>query len=155
MGTKKGLTKYIKTPKDFLKLWDDYKGYVDEDPYNDSVLSNKGDIKTISRKKPYLRQGFESWAYRELGHHIHQYIDNHNNAYEDYLGVVTCARMEWETDQISGSLTGQYKAPHLVARLNGLSDKQEVKQETTIRDLTIEVIDTNVPLAEAEKDIED
>jgi len=117
--------KNVKTPEDFLKLWDLYKINVDENPHVDEVATGKGDIVSISKKRPYLRQGFESYVYRTKGFHIHQYIDNYNNSYPEYLGVVTCARKEWEDDQISGSLTGRYKSPNLVARINGLTDKKE------------------------------
>lgn len=123
--------KYIESPEDFLKLWDEYKSLIDTNPDKEEVATGKGEVVTLTKKKPYLRQGFESYVYRKHGFHIHQYIDNYENAYEEYLGVVTCARKEWEDDQISGSLTGRYKSPNLVARLNGLTEKTEstVKME--------------------------
>jgi hypothetical protein len=40
-------------------------------------------------------------------------------------------RREWEEDQIEGTLTGRYKAPNLVARLNNLVEKTENKHEVS------------------------
>lgn len=142
MGTSKGHNKYI-TPDEFLELWDAYKDSVDKAPHKEEVLSNKGDIKEVKKTKPYLRQGFQSYVYRLKGFHIHQYIDNYKGMYDDYLGVVTCARDEWEDDQISGSLTGKYKSPNLVARINNIKEKTEnINTSTNVNILSVDPMDT-------------
>lgn len=122
--------KYIESPERFLELWNEYKRFIDSNPDIQEVATAKGVVE-LRIKKPYLRQGFESYAYNKLGHHISQYIDNQDNGYTEFLGVITHIRKEWENDQISGSLTGRYKAPNLVARLNGLTEKQEIKHDIT------------------------
>lgn len=127
--------KYISTPEELLSLWDEYKATVDSKPDVQEIATGKG-VHRIEVKRPYLRKGFEAYVYRKLGFNVHQYIDNWHNAYESYLGVVTCMRNEWEEDQIEGSLTGRYKAPNLVARLNGLVEKV---QEDGTKELTIKV----------------
>jgi hypothetical protein len=123
--------KYVDTPENLLKLWDEYKSYIDSSPDVQEIATGKG-VHSISVKKPYLRQGFESYVYRKHGFHIHQYIDNYGEQYNSYLGVVTCIRGEWQQDQIEGTLTGRYKAPNLVARINGLSDAQKQEQSGTV-----------------------
>ena len=120
--------KYIENPEALLKAWNDYKSSLDKNPDIQQQATAKG-VTEIRVKKPYLRKGFESYFYNTYGHHVKQYIDNEKNAYEAYLGVVTHMRNEWECDQIEGSLTGRYKAPNLVARLNGLTEKTETKVE--------------------------
>jgi hypothetical protein len=122
--------KYIDTPENFLSLWDEYKEHIDSNPDAQQVATARG-VQIIQTKKPYLRKGFESFVYRRYGFHIHQYIDNYQGAYDSYLGVVTCIRGEWEEDQIEGTLTGRYKAPNLVARLNNLVEKTENKHEVS------------------------
>ena len=94
--------KYLNGPEDFLSIWDEYKKSVDESPDQIQKATNKG-IQTERVKKPYTRAGFEAFAYRNRGHHIYQYIDNVEDRYKEYLGVVTCARREWEDDQLCGS----------------------------------------------------
>ena len=129
MARPKG-TKYIETPEKLLAMWDEYKEYVDSSPDKIQKATNNG-VQTEMVRKPYLRQGFEAFVYRKYGFNVCQYLDNQDNAYTDYLGVITCMRREWENDQISGTLTGRYKAPNLTARLNGLTDKQEHKVNVT------------------------
>lgn len=127
---KMGKNKYIETPDRLLELWNEYKAQVGYDIIQ--VATGKG-VHDTRVKKPILRQGFEAYCYNKLGHHVYQYIDNVDNRYEDYLGVVTHMRKEWEQDQISGSLTGRYKSPNLVARLNGLTDKKEVTNKGKLK----------------------
>ena len=117
--------KTFKDPQQLLDLWQDYKSHVDKNPDLEEVVS-AGEVITKRNQKPYLRQGFESFIYDKLGKHIHQYLDNDGGNYGEYLGVVTHIRNEWQTNQISGTLTGKFKAPNLVARLNGLVDKKDV-----------------------------
>jgi hypothetical protein len=121
MPTAKGQSKYI-TPKELSELWEGFKGTIGYDLIE--VATGKG-VQTIKVKKPLLRQEFEAYVYRVKGHHVHQYIDNYKGDYDEYLGIVTHMRNEWQSDQISGTLTGRYKSPNLVARINGLTDKQE------------------------------
>lgn len=117
--------KTIKDDIELLSYWERYKQKVDENPDKEEVVTNKGTIVVKTIRRPYLRTGFEAFVYKEIGIHIHQYIDNYKGAYDAYLGVVTHIRNEWEEDQVSGTLTGRYKAPNLVARLNGLVEKSE------------------------------
>jgi hypothetical protein len=126
--------KKIESPERLLEMWDEYKKYVDEHPDHIQKATGKG-IETEIIKSPYLRQGFESFVYRKYTFCVHQYIDNWKGAYDKFLGVVTCMRKEWEADQIGGTMTGRYKAPNLVARLNGISDNQNVNQSIKEFDL--------------------
>jgi hypothetical protein len=116
--------KYIESPELLLKAWNDYKDIILNNPDIQEVATAKG-VQQIKVKRPFQRKGFESYFFNMYGHHVKQYIDNEKGAYDAYLGVVTHMRNEWESDQIDGSLTGRYKSPNLVARLNGLVDKQE------------------------------
>jgi hypothetical protein len=124
-----GKKKYIETPEELLNLWDEYK----ESVQNESIeqATSRGDIVSLSIRNPYLRSGFEAFVFRKLGFGISQYLDNNGNLYDEYIGVITCIRKEWETDQVSGTMTGKYKAPNLTARLNGIAEKQEIKHDIT------------------------
>ena len=136
-----GRYKMISTPEISLQWWDEYKAHVDANPDYIQEATGKG-VMTREVKKPYLRQGFEAWCFRNKSLLVHQYIDNYDNAYEDFLGVVSCMRKEWEDDQIGGTMTGRYKAPNLTARLNGLVDKTDAKTEG-ITKITIERVTKN------------
>ena len=120
--------KYIKDPADLLKAWNEYKSHIDNNPDIQQVATAKG-VMEIAVKRPYIKQGFYSFFYNRYGHHVHQYFDNDKGAYDAYLGIVTHINAECKHDQIEGSLTGRYKSPNLVARLNGLTEK--VQNEIT------------------------
>ena len=121
----KGQPAAVKTPEALLALWNEYKQYVDDNPHKDETVS-AGKLIVVTSVAPYLRSGFEAYVYRVKGHHVHQYIDNYKNVYDRYVGIVTHMRSEWRTDQMSGALTGRYKASTLIARMHGLVDKKDV-----------------------------
>ena len=131
--------KYIETPEELLALWDKYKEQVGVEVIEHATP--KGDIVPLTTKKPFLRSGFEAFVYREKGFNICQYLDNQDGAYSEYLGVITCIRKEWETDQVSGTMTGRFKAVNLTARLNGLTDKQDVTSGgEKLTEVTIKIV---------------
>jgi hypothetical protein len=134
----RGRYKMIGSPEILLQWWDEYKANVDANPDRIEEATGKG-VMVRKVKKPYLRQGFEAWCFRNKKLIIHQYIDNYDNKYVEFMGVVTCMRKEWEDDQIGGTMTGRYKAPNLTARLNGITDNQNTKTEG-IQKITIERI---------------
>jgi hypothetical protein len=123
--------KYINNPDDLLKAWNDYKDIIINNPDMQEVATAKG-VQQIKVRRPFQRKGFESYFFNVYEHHVKQYIDNQKGAYDAYLGVVTHMRNEWEADQIEGSLTGRYKSPNLVARLNGLKEQTENVQKVEL-----------------------
>lgn len=131
----------ISTPEILLQWWDEYKAHVDANPDYIQEATGKG-VMTREVKKPYLRQGFEAWCFRNKGLDIHHYLDQSDESYVEFRGVVSCMRKEWEDDQIGGTMTGRYKAPNLTARLNGLVDKTDAKTEG-ITKITIERVTKN------------
>ena len=127
--------KYIDEPSDLLKSWNDYKDAIISNPDIQEVATAKG-VQQIKVRRPFQRKGFEAYFFNVYGHHVKQYIDNEKGAYDAYLGVVTNMRNEWESDQIDGSLTGRYKSPNLVARLNGLKEQSETEINAKIETIT-------------------
>lgn len=121
-----GRPRNIEDPKDLLKLWDSYKKHIDTNLDKENIVTVKGEIAVKETKKPYLKQGFENFVFRKEGYSIKDYL---SHKYPEFSDVVTCIRGEWEEDQLSGTITGKYKAPNLVARLNGLTEKVD----TTVR----------------------
>jgi hypothetical protein len=112
----------MNNPKELMELWEQYKSLIDSNPDRIEQATPKGDIVELRVRKPYLKQGFNAFVFKLKGYSIKDYLDN---KYDEFSDVVTCIRNEWEDDQISGSLTGRYKAPNLVARLNGLKEQTE------------------------------
>lgn len=131
--------KLIKDPNELIELWEKYKAQVGYDEIEH--LSNKGEIVTLRVKNPLLKQGFEAFAFRELGFGIGQYLDNQDKRYNEYVDVITCIRREWETNQINGTMTGKYKAANLTARLNGFTEKQDITSNgKDIGDIKVNIV---------------
>ena len=126
-----GHPKNFATPDLFQKVWNEYKDLVDADPHIEEVLTVKGDIVKVKKPRPYMRQGFEAYCYNNGYGHVCQYIKNQEGLYNEYIPIVTHARNEWEDNQISGTLTGRFKAPNLVARISNL--KENIEQTNNIK----------------------
>lgn len=120
---KVGRPRNIENPDDLLILWEEYKKHVNETPDKEEVVTVKGEVVERRMTRPYLKQGFMSFCFANYRISIKDYLDG---SYKEFSGVVTHIRSEWEENQISGSITGKYKAANLVARLNGISDKQSI-----------------------------
>ncbi len=116
-----------------MDLWEQYKSLIDSNPDRIQQATPKGDIVELRVKKPYIKQGFSAFVFKLKGYSIKDYLDN---KYPEFSDVVTCIRNEWEDDQVSGTLTGRYKAPNLVARLNGLAEETNNKHSVVIEPIT-------------------
>jgi len=134
--------KYLESPEKLLELWEEYKDSVGYDQIEQSTT--KGEIVTLNVKRPFLKSGFEVFCFYKLGFGIGQYLDNQDKAYEEYLDVITCIRREWETDQVSGTLTGRFKAPNLTARLNNLKEQTDVTSNSEkIESISVTIVKPN------------
>jgi hypothetical protein len=127
----------MQDPKQLLELWNEYKDNVGYDLIQQATP--KGDVVELKVRKPFTRQGFEAFAFNKLGYGINHYIDNYRNKYAEFVPIVTHIRNEWQNDQISGTLTGKYKAPNLVARINAIGDN--VNASATFKVLNIDPLD--------------
>lgn len=123
-----GRPRNLNDPQELLDLWDQYKAWIDSKPDTEQVVTQKGDIVIKETKRPYLRQGFIAFVYRKRKFSVTDYL---SGLYEEFSEVVETIRQEWEEDQVSGTLTGKYKAQTLVARLNGYAEKTDNKNENT------------------------
>ena len=153
MARPKG-TKYIETPEKMWELFDAYRSKVKSNPRKKHVFVGKdGNSDNELLEVPLTFEGFKNYCYEVVGC-VEQYFTNQNELYGDYVGICSRIKGVIRQDQIEGGMVGQYN-PSITQRLNGLTDKQEVKQETTIKALDINILDDGIPLANSEKDIED
>lgn len=123
------------TPEDLLMLWNKYKAWNNANPVIEEVVTVKGDIVHKKTPSPLLRQGFESWVFNKIGFGIGHYLEV-RQGYEQFLEVVTHIRNEWQDNNVKYTLAGVYKAPNLVARINGFKENVE---ETGSKEVTIKV----------------
>lgn len=115
--------KYIETPEAlyelFLKYAEDTKARVRRIP----KATNKG-MQYEEHTPPLTIDGFKTFC-NKAGSDINNYWHNVGNAYSSYTSIVTRIKEEIRNDQIEGALVGQYQQ-NIVARLNGLTEKQDV-----------------------------
>ena len=119
-----GKKKYIKTPEDLYKLFEDYKSEVKNNPKDKEIKGNK-DF-TISKEKleyPLTHSGFRVFCHKR-GFSIAHYFANTDKSYNEFRTICSIIKDEIREDQIKGGMIGIYN-PSITQRLNGLVDKQE------------------------------
>ena len=134
---KRGRPPKFKTAKDLAKAFEDYKAFVDANPF-EIVTIYKGEESVRYVPHPYTLCGFMV------------FIDSHQDwcdwakynkgRGEDFYGVITHIETEVRDQQVTGGMAGQYNA-NLTARLNGLTDKKDLTSKGERIDLKFEIVD--------------
>lgn len=122
-----GRPKAIETPEELLKLFQDFKKWVEVNPYkwHDFVGKDAEEV-WKERQRPLTWIGFEGYLARE-GHLVHlgHYEQNTGGAYDDFLPIIRVIKRECSADIIEGAMSGVFNQ-NIAARLEGLADKKEV-----------------------------
>jgi hypothetical protein len=125
-----GKHKYIETPDKMWELFEAYRKEVKENPRKVTDFYGKdGEARIKPLERPLTLDGFENYV-SELGiiSDLSQYFANTEQRYTDYQTICSRIRKTIRQDQIEGGMVGQYN-PSITQRLNGLTDKQELKIE--------------------------
>jgi hypothetical protein len=120
-------TRIFKTPEELEKAFNEYKQSLIEEAkqwVKVQYVGKDGDRVTDPLKLPYTIDGFEVWCKNNYGF-VHQYFDNKENLYNDFVTICSYIKKEIRNNQITGGLLGSYN-PSITQRLNGLTDKSEV-----------------------------
>jgi len=121
----------IKNVDHMLQLWSAYKeSLTDEAKKWEQIqyVGKDGDRRTDYPKLPLTLEGFKTYCHNEKIGYIHQYFDNKDELYNDYVVVCTRIREEIRHDQITGGLLGFYNSS-ITQRLNGLVDKKQTEHK--------------------------
>ena len=125
-----GKNKYIETPDKMWELFEAYRKEVKDNPRTITDFYGKdGEARIKPLERPLTLDGFENYV-SELGiiSDLSQYFANTEQRYTDYQTICSRIRKTIRQDQIEGGMVGQYN-PSITQRLNGLTDKQELKIE--------------------------
>lgn len=76
-----------------------------------------------SYKLPYSLDDFQVFCHKNFGN-VHQYFENKDKLYDDFVGICAIIKQEIRANQIRGGLLGIY-SPSLTQRLNNITDKIE------------------------------
>lgn len=90
-------------------------------------VGKEGERKTDAQKVPKTLEGFYSFCYGHYGY-VHQYFENKDGYYNEFVEVCSRIKNEIREDQIIGGLLGFYN-PSITQRLNNLRDGVDVKTE--------------------------
>ena len=126
-----GKNKYIETPEKLWELFEEYKADVKSNPrIKVEYVGKDGERVGTPIERPLTLDGFYTFCYYKSVT-AHHYFDNPEGAYDDYRGITTRVRKEVRAEQIDGAMVSHYNS-NLTARLNGLTDKQDIDLKTQI-----------------------
>lgn len=121
-----GKRKYIETPEKMWELFEAYRKEVKENPrFVYDYVGRDGNQVTKPLERPLTIEGFRNFARKTIGC-VNDYFANKDDRYADYATICRAITEEIRQDQIEGGMVGQYN-PSITQRLNGLADKQEIK----------------------------
>jgi len=132
-------SRIFKTPDELLKAWNDYKTWRDSSAKKwekVQYVGKDGERVTDAPPMPYDIDGFYVWYHDNYGMFIHQYFENKDGYYADFVGIVTRIKAERDDNVKTGSLLGFFNAS-MGNRITGLADKQqrEITAEPRIFDV--------------------
>lgn len=121
-------TRIFKTPDELHKAFVEYKENLKEQSkewLKVSYVGRDGERKADPQKVPMTMEGFERFCYENYGC-VHQYFDNKDDLYDDFVTICSHIRREIRENQIIGGLLNFYN-PSITQRLNNLVDRKDVK----------------------------
>ena len=126
-------SRIFKTPEALEKAFEEYKMNQikkAEKWLRIQYVGKEGTRKTDAQKLPLTMDGFEIFCYKKFGS-VHQYFDNKDNYYTDFVVICSRIKKEIREDQITGGMLGFYNAS-ITQRLNGLAEKQQTEIKASI-----------------------
>ena len=129
---KVGRPRNIETPELMYQLFKEYIVETKSNPFKIKDWVGK-DAKEIKREKekPLTLEGFENYCFdKGIINDLGDYFSNKNERYSEFATICSRIRKIIRQDQIEGGMANIYN-PSITQRLNGLADKQEVKQDIT------------------------
>jgi len=131
-----GKKKYIETPEKMWELFEAYKKEVKSNPRKKHVFVGKDGVSDYELlERPLTLEGFECYCYdNEIISDLSDYFANKDGRYSEYATICSRIRKTIKDDQIQGGMVGQYN-PSITQRLNGLTDKSEIKNDVNIQSL--------------------
>lgn len=115
------------TPGDIWNMWVEFVIWAKATP---KIVhqATAGKVVQIPVERPLVLTEFFTWVDATYNKTIHQYFDNIDNVYKDYVGIVTRIENHRDSDVTVGALSGIYNSS-ISARILGLADKKELKAE--------------------------
>lgn len=126
--------KYIETPEKLWELFEEYVKHEIKNPmYKVDYVGKDGSKVKTPLETPITFEGFECYLedmgiIGDLGH----YSSNLNDAYTEYLPIITRIRRNCFVHNFKGASVGLFNA-NIIAKKLGLVDKKEVENKGGIK----------------------
>lgn len=121
-------TRIFNEPEDLEKAWQAFKLDIEEQAkqwLKVEFVGKDGIKEEVPQKVPLTLEGFKRFCRENYGC-AHQYFENKDNLYNDFVGVCSRVREEIRENQIVGGMLGFYNSS-ITQRLNGLVDKKVIE----------------------------
>lgn len=132
LGTGKGRPRAIETPEKLWELFLEYEAWSKNNPYKVHTHTARGVKQYQDKEKVLTYIGFEGWlCLNEVVYDLTHYEVSKNSVDAksiDYRPIIAKIKRVCSLDTITGASAGVYNA-NLASRLEGLSEKSEVKVE--------------------------
>lgn len=136
MGKQPHPSRIFKTPDGLKKAWEGYKSFLELEAkkwLKVQYVGKDGERVADPQKIPYTLEGFKRYC-RENHGDVTEYFLNRDDLYADFTTICSHIREEIRENQITGGMLGFFN-PSITQRLNGLTDKSEVKNDVNIQSL--------------------
>lgn len=130
---KRGVPKKIESPEKLWEHFENYKEWTRQNPIRVHDFVGKDGMEVWrERDRPLSVEGFEVYCFRNsIINDLGDYFSNKEGRYSDFATICRTIRAEIRNNQIEGGMAGIFN-PSITQRLNGLTEKQEVKHDGTV-----------------------
>jgi len=134
-------TRIFRSPDELEQAWELYKKNLEEVEAKEwqkvQYVGKEAQRMSDDYKLPYSMDDFEVYCYKNYGN-VHQYFDNKDGLYEDFVVICSYIKKAIRANQIRGGLLGVYN-PSITQRLNNLVEKIEDMTPPAPKKLVIKV----------------
>lgn len=119
-------TRIFRSSDELELAWQAYKDHLIEEAHKwpkVQYVGKEGERVEDYPRLPYTFDGFCVFCYKNYGT-VHQYFDNPNGVYDEFMGICSHIKQEIRENQITGGLLNTYNAS-ITQRLNNLVEKVE------------------------------
>lgn len=124
--------------------FEEYRTHTKANPrYKIEYVGKDGQRVKTPLETPLTIEGFKCYVY-DKGADAHRYWYNIDDAFPQFVSIITRIRQIIREDQVSGGMVGQYNS-NLTARMNNIKEQTETINTTNIKLMNID------PLADTEE----
>jgi hypothetical protein len=128
--------KYIKTPEAMQELFEQYKCSLKPREIQKATATG---VKSEFHTPPLTFEGFLNFCEDNIGC-VHQYFENRDNRYNEYVAICSRIKRTIRQDQIEGGMVGQFN-PSITQRLNNLTERTDITtQGQQVSDIKITIV---------------